>query len=341
MVSNQHWSFFLNMPDDKSLILEVQALSVGFGSPGHTLAITGDVSFSLHRGEILALVGESACGKSLSCLALSRLQPPGGQIISGNIYFHSGNGQVHNLVQLPENKLRKLRGASIAYIFQEPAASLNPVFRIEDQIAEVIELHRPEVDDIHAEVIRLLQDVGIPDPEKRSQAYPHELSGGMQQRVMIAMALAGQPELLIADEPTTALDVTIQAQILELIKTLCKKYNMALILVTHNLGIVAETADRVEVMYGGKIIESAPAGELLATPRHPYSKLLLAAVPRLGHRSQTLNTIPGQVPMPGKFPVGCRFADRCPQAQASCLQEIPPLQQQGSHCWFCIVGDDK
>ncbi|MBE6367876.1 MAG: ABC transporter ATP-binding protein [Lentisphaerae bacterium] len=327
------------MDAEKDLILDVKDLSVGFGKAESLLTVTGNVSFKLHRGEILSLVGESGCGKSLSCLALTRLLAPGARILSGKVDFYSADGQVFDLMQLPERKLRKLRGSSIAYIFQEPGASLNPVFRIEDQIAEVIYLHRSEVDDVHGEVIKLLSDVGIPDPEKRCRAYPHELSGGMQQRIMIAMALAGQPELLIADEPTTALDVTIQSQILELIDDLRKKYQMAVILVTHNLGIVAELADQVEVMYGGTIVESAPAAELFADPRHPYTKSLLQAVPRFGRRFEKLCTIPGQVPMAGCFPPGCRFADRCSFSSDRCAQ-LPPLQSQGSHCWRCFLTEE-
>ena len=323
------------MTENNSLILEVKNLSAGFGRNRKALEVTSDVSFKLYRGQIMSLVGESGCGKSLTCLALTRLLPPGGTILRGEVNFHAADGQVYDLTRISHRQLRKLRGSAIAYIFQEPAASLNPVFRIEDQIAEVIELHRKDVTDIHAEVVKLLQDVGIPDPERRCMAYPHELSGGMQQRIMIAMALAGKPELLIADEPTTALDVTIQSQILELLDSLRKKYNMAVILITHNLGIVAELADQVEVMYGGMIVESAPAAELFAHPQHPYTQALLQAVPRLGSQQQTLQTIAGQVPMAGYFPAGCRFADRCPAATAACNQ-LPPRQEKSHHSWRCI-----
>ena len=319
------------------VILQVKDLSVGFGKPGKTVAVTSNVSFTLHRGEILSLVGESGCGKSLSCLALTRLLPPGARILQGQVEFFPARGEKVELTQLAEKKLRKLRGSSIGYIFQEPAASLNPVFRIEDQIAEVINLHRRDVEDVHAETVKLLQDVGIPDPEKRCMAFPHELSGGMQQRVMIAMALAGKPELLVADEPTTALDVTIQAQILELIDELRKKYQMAVILVTHNLGIVSQLADQVEVMYGGTIVESAPTQEVIKSPRHPYTQALLSAVPRFGMTGE-LNTIPGQVPLPGEFPEGCRFADRCKYAQSQCFQ-APPRRSEGRHLWYCIKNE--
>ena len=322
------------MNSQQEVILEVQNLSVGFGKADKAVEVTSDVTFTLHRGEILSLVGESGCGKSLSCLALTRLLPPAGKILRGSVrYFHK-DGNIYDLTQVREKVLRKLRGSSIAYIFQEPSASLNPVFKIEEQIAEVIALHRPEVSDIHCEVIKLLQDVGIPDPEKRSQAYPHELSGGMQQRIMIAMALAGKPDLLIADEPTTALDVTIQAQILELIDSLRKKYDMAVILVTHNLGIVAELADQVAVMYAGMIVEQASANELINHPQHPYTRALLAAVPQLGKSDQSLNTIPGTVPLPGNFPAGCRFADRCCWAKSGC-SAINDFQHRSNHIWRC------
>ena len=319
----------------EELILEVKDLSIGFGSRRQPVEITNNVSFKLHRGEIVSLVGESGCGKSLTCLALLRLLPPGARILNGSILFHGKDGSVTDLTQLAERKLRKLRGSSIACIFQEPAASLNPVFTVEDQIAEVIELHRPEVEDVHSEVVRLLQDVGIPDPERRAEAYPHELSGGMQQRVMIAMALAGKPELLIADEPTTALDVTIQSQILELLDSLRKKYNMAVILITHNLGIVAELSDHVEVMYAGMVVESAPTSEVINSPLHPYTRALLKAVPHFGSEGKKLNTIPGQVPLPGEFPEGCRFADRCSLAQAECSDPVA-MQTRDRHMWRCI-----
>ncbi len=328
-----------NNMSEHSVLLEVKDLSVGFGKKDSAVEVTSNVSFTLHRGEILSLVGESGCGKSLSCLALTRLLPSGGRILRGSVIFHGKNGESIDLATVSDGKLRKLRGASVAYIFQEPAASLNPVFRVEDQIAEVIELHRQDVTDIHAEVVKLLQDVGIPDPERRCTAFPHELSGGMQQRVMIAMALAGKPELLIADEPTTALDVTIQAQILDLLDDLRKKYDMAVILVTHNLGIVAELADQLEVMYGGMIVESGRVSEVISNPVHPYTQALLSAVPRFG-LSGRLNTIPGQVPMPGDFSTGCRFADRCTQTADRC-SSMPPLQQQGSHCWRCVNGCKK
>ncbi len=290
-------------------LLTVNNLSISFGRS--TPPVVDGIGFEVERGEILALVGESGCGKSISCLALTSLLPtPPARVSADEIRFRSKAEEL-DLAHVPLRRLRKVRGGGIAYIFQEPSVSLNPVFRIGSQIAEVLELHRPEVTDRREEVISLLKQVGIPAPETRIDAYPHELSGGMQQRIMIAMALAGNPELLIADEPTTALDVTIQAQILELIDELRHKRDMAVILVTHNLGIVAELADRVAVMYAGQIAESGPTAQLLANPAHPYTQALLRAVPRLGREEKRLSTIPGHVPSAADFAPGCRFCDRC------------------------------
>ncbi len=292
-------------------LLEVSNLSIDFAAGDRTLSMVDRFSFDVEPGEILALVGESGCGKSISCLALTRLLPAPPAIVRADAITFRGRGGDIDLAVAPLKQLRKIRGGGIAYIFQEPAASLNPVFRVGDQIAEVIELHRPEVADVRAEVIRLLREVGIPDPESRIDAFPHELSGGMQQRVMIAMALAGRPELLIADEPTTALDVTIQAQILELIDRMRREEKMAVILVTHNLGIVAELADRVAVMYAGCLAESGDTAEVLRSPAHPYTAALLSAVPRSGVELEKLTTIPGNVPPPGPARSQCRFFGRC------------------------------
>ena len=308
-------------------LLRVKNLSIGFRSGASAQAVVDGVSFRVAPGEILSLVGESGCGKSISCLALTGLLPrQTARVRADSILF-----QGREIAGAPDKVLRKVRGGGIAYIFQEPSASLNPVFRVGDQIAEVLELHRPEVEDRRSEVIRLLRQVGIPAPESRLDAYPHELSGGMQQRVMIAMALAGSPELLIADEPTTALDVTIQAQILELIDRTRREHRMGVILVTHNLGIVAETADRVAVMYAGRIVETAPVRELIARPAHPYTRALLAAVPHPGMPDGPLATIRGSVPPAGKYPPGCRFCGRCtrcdglsPELRRKCETEVPP-----------------
>ncbi len=314
-------------------LLEVKNLTVELARGGRVYPIVSGLDLAVRRGEILALVGESGCGKSLSCLALTRLLPPGISLRADRIGFDF-RGRELDLARAGNRELRKVRGGGIGYVFQEPAMSLNPVFRIGDQIAESIRLHRPEITDLRAEVIRLLSEVGIPAPETRLRAYPHELSGGMQQRVMLAMALAGAPALLVADEPTTALDVTIQAQILELIGELRRRNGMAVILVTHNLGVVAETADTVAVMYAGQLVEQAPCRELFARPLHPYTRALLRAVPRLGSREQELATIPGSVPPPEEFPAGCRFFERCARASGlsgaepqRCREEDPGVRE--------------
>ncbi len=286
-------------------LLDVEKLNIKFVSRQGELPMVQEISFQVKKGEILALVGESGCGKSISCLALTRLLPePPAMVSAGKAEFNGAD-----LLKMPMRKLRKIRGGGIAYIFQEPSASLNPVFRVGVQIAEAVQLHRPDVKDVRSEVIRLLKQVGIPAPESRIDSYPHEMSGGMQQRIMIAMALAGKPDLLIADEPTTALDVTIQAQILELIREMRDETGMGVILVTHNLGIVAETADRVAVMYAGVIVESGETREILDNPLHPYTRALLGAVP--SREKERLETIPGHVPPPDRFPAGCRFYGRC------------------------------
>ena len=314
-------------------LLEVKDLTIEFLSEGKRLSTVTDISFHLERGELLALVGESGCGKSISCLALTRLLPPAARITSGEILLHTDAGTV-DLLKLSKAELRKIRGGEIAYIFQEPAMCLNPVMRVGDQIVEAIELHCPDIGDPAAEAVDLLRQAGIPEPETRARQYPHEMSGGMQQRVMIAMALASRPSILVADEPTTALDVTIQAQILDLLAKLRKERDMSIILVTHNLGIVAELADRVEVMYAGRIVEEATAQDLIFSPVHPYTKALLAAVPVLGEKKKELQTIPGIVPAPGEFPEGCRFSDRCSVALPCCKTTLPPQVRMGEQ-HFC------
>lgn len=324
-----------DMPAERQL--EVRDLSIEFQSDGRYCATVSGISFHLDKGSLLALVGESGCGKSVSCLALARLLPsPQGRIASGEILLRRGDGRVQDVRTLPEKELRKIRGGEIAYIFQEPGMSLNPVFRIGNQIMEAIRLHCPDIADPRAEAVELLRQVGIPDPEDRVTRYPHELSGGMQQRVMIAMALASRPSILVADEPTTALDVTIQAQILDLISRLRKDRNMSVILVTHNLGIVAQLADHVAVMYAGTIVETAETEELLRHPRHPYAAALIAAVPVLNGPAGRLQTIPGTVPPPERFGTGCRFYDRCPHAvslpeevREKCRSCRPPLEKIG------------
>ena len=332
-------------------LLEVKNLSISFASNRKQLEVVSGISFAAGKGEVVALVGESGCGKSASCLALTGLLPvPPAKISAEKILFSCDSG-TFDLTSAGNRQLHKVRGGHIAYVFQEPTASLNPVMRIGNQIAEVLKLHRPEVKDRKKEMISLLTQVGITSPESRLNSYPHELSGGMQQRVMIAMALAGNPELLIADEPTTALDVTVQSQILELLDQLCKKRKMAVILISHNLGVVSRLADRIAVMYAGKIVETGRAGELLLSPAHPYTRALLGAIPVLGGKQEKLNTIPGMVPSPGAFPPGCRFCDRCehckqlsPELQNRCRSIQPePLEISPGHtvCCHSPIGADK
>ena len=315
--------------------LRVQNLNIGFKTPDGVCNVVKNVSFHVFPGEILSLVGESGCGKSASCLAVGRLLNANAVTSSDGILFYH-KGKLLDLSKLSNRDIRKVRGCAIAYIFQEPSASLNPVFRVGDQIAEVIRLHRPEVTDIRKECIELLKQVGIPGPESRVDAYPHEMSGGMQQRVMIAIALAGNPELLIADEPTTALDVTIQSQILELLDKLRKARNMSVILVTHNLGIVSNVADKVAVMYAGRVVEYGSVREVIDSPQHPYTEALLRAVPSLGRKQGRLPTIPGSVASPEDFPAGCRFCDRC-EAAAKLSEEEKRLCREAVP--ECSVSD--
>ncbi len=314
-------------------LLEVRNLKTYFFTPGALVKAVGGIDFSIDVGQTLALVGESGCGKSMTALSLLRLVPEPGRIVEGEIVF---NGE--ELLRLPEPEMRRIRGNQIAMIFQEPMTSLNPVFRIGEQIAEVLVLHKGlNAKDAMTAAADLLHQVGIPAASRRVQEYPHQLSGGMRQRVMIAMALACDPRLLIADEPTTALDVTIQAQILDLLDRLRRERNMATLLITHDLGVVAETADQVAIMYGGLIMEYAPVRELFADPLHPYTRGLLACIPRLGEKRHRLVPIEGQVPAAADLPAGCSFLDRCPEAFAPCAGKLPPLVERSPghlvRCW--------
>jgi peptide/nickel transport system ATP-binding protein/oligopeptide transport system ATP-binding protein len=278
------------------------------------------VSLSLEAGKTLCLVGESGSGKSVTALSIARLLPaPPARYAGGEILLEG-----RDVLKMSSRGLREIRGGIVSYVFQEPGASLNPVFRIGAQIKESLGYHRPAAA-TDAEVIRLLKLVGIPAPTSRLRNYPHELSGGMQQRVMIAMALASQPKLLVADEPTTALDVTIQAQIIELLADLRQQLGMAVLLITHNLGIVGDLADDVAVMYAGQIVEQGPARDILQRPLHPYSQALIQSVPTLEAEVERLTAIPGAVPLPGAFPDGCRFHPRCSRAQANCSAQAPEL----------------
>lgn len=309
-------------------LLEVSGLQLDFMKDGRASRAVDDISFSLNAGESICLVGESGCGKSVTALSVARLLPsPPARYVGGQIRV---NGK--NVFDMSPGELRQIRGGVVSYIFQEPGASLNPVFRVGDQILESLKLHRPEAATTE-ELVNLLKMVGIPAPESRIRDYPHQLSGGMQQRIMIAMALASHPRLLIADEPTTALDVTIQAQIIELLRDLRKRIGMSLLLITHNLGIVGDLADRVVVMYAGQIVEMTTATELLTHPLHPYTRALMASVPKLGGGTNRLSAIPGNVPNLGNFPKGCRFHPRCPKAKAECAASAPALQEVEPGHW--------
>jgi len=306
-------------PRDPGLpVLEVTGLSVGFAdATGAVVPVTADVSFSVSAGQTLSLVGESGCGKTVTASAVMRLLPrPSGRILSGSVRLGG-----REIVDLPLPELYGLRGGQMAMVFQEPMTSLNPVHTALDQVVEVLRLHRADVParERRAAAFKLLEEAEFPDPKRRAASYPFQLSGGMRQRVMIAMALAGQPRLLIADEPTTALDVTVQAQILALLKRIRAEHGMSVLYITHDMAVVSEIADEVAVMYAGQVVETGPASRLLAEPLHPYTRGLLACAPRLDSRPRArLESIPGTVPAPAGYPAWCRFADRCPLADAAC-----------------------
>ncbi len=319
-------------------LLRVRDLTIAFASSrgGAPARAADGVSFEVAAGETLAIVGESGCGKTVTALSILRLIPePPGYIHPASVVELEGR----DLLALPARELRAVRGNRIAMIFQEPATALNPVLAIGDQVAEAAVIHqRLSRREARARAIEMLRLVGIPDPEIRADQYPHELSGGMRQRVMIAMALVCHPQLLIADEPTTALDVTIQEQILELLERLQAELGMAVLLITHDLGVVAGVADRVVVMYAGQVAETATTAELFAHPAHPYTEGLLASVPRLDHPREDLRAIPGQVPDATDWPGGCRFHPRCPHAWDRCRSEAPTLLAAGAghsaRCWL-------
>ena len=324
-------------------LLEIKNLMTVFDTVHGRIKAVDGVSLKIDSGETLGIVGESGCGKTMLALSIMRLVPAGGKITSGEILF-SGN----DLLKLPEDEMRARRGSDISMIFQEPMTSLNPVFRIGEQIAEAVRLHQKlPAKEAMALSVELLREVGITDPQKRARDYPHNLSGGMRQRVMIAMAMSCHPRLLQADEPTTALDVTIQAQILDLISSLKQKNDMAVILITHDLGVIAQAAQKVAVMYAGKVVESAAVETLFANPLHPYTQGLLESVPAICVKSlksgDYLKTIPGSVPSLYDLSPGCRFCDRCSYAVDECAGKEPPLLEVASgHFVACRkYGADK
>ena len=315
-------------PTAAAPLLSVRNFCLEFHKDGMVLPAVENISFDIAAGETLCLVGESGSGKSVTALSIARLLP--------SPPAHYSNGQIlvngRDVLRMTKSELRQIRGGVVSYVFQEPSASLNPVFPVGRQILESLRLHRPDA--AHEdEVIRLLKLVGIPAPDSRLKDYPHQMSGGMQQRVMIAMALASQPRLLIADEPTTALDVTIQAQIIELLRELKQTFGMSILLITHNLGIVGDIADRVAVMYAGQMVESGPARELLTRPLHPYTRALMNSVPQLGSSADRLTAIGGNVPQLGAFPNGCRFHPRCPKAQPECARQEPEWKEVEPARW--------
>jgi oligopeptide/dipeptide ABC transporter ATP-binding protein len=323
---------------DKTRILDVKNLKTQFFTEGGVVRAVDGVDFYVGRGEVVGIVGESGCGKSVTSLSIMRLIGQPGKIIAGEIVFDG-----EDLMKLPESQMIKMRGNRISMIFQQPQSSLNPVFRVGDQLSEVLSIHQDMGKEAGEQrAIELLAMVGVPDPESRVKAFPHELSGGMAQRVMIAMALACVPELLIADEPTTALDVTIQAQILDLMRNLRTKMDTSIILITHDLGVIAEMADRVNVMYAGRIVEEASVVELFKNPKHPYTEALIGSTPVLGQAEKELTTIPGSVPNLVNLPEGCKFAPRCVARITNnlekCTQVEPELIKVGPNhevrCWL-------
>jgi len=324
-------------PPAPAPLLRVENLRTYFHTPGGLARAVDGVSFSMARGETVGVVGESGCGKSVTALSLLRLVQPPGRIEEGSRIWFEGR----DLMTLAPEEIRQVRGNRIAMVFQEPMTALNPVFTVGDQIAEVARVHDGASRRAAWErAIEMLSLVGIPSPRERASHYPHQLSGGMRQRVLIAMALVMNPALLIADEPTTALDVTIQAQILELLARVQAQFGTAILLITHDLGVVAEAATRVLVMYGGQVVEEAPVRTLFAAPAHPYTRGLMQAMPRVGMARERLVTIPGSVPPPTAWPTGCRFRDRCGSAFDRCAREAPTLVAlDAAHAARCHLAE--
>ena len=332
------------MSTDSDVLLELDGLKTHFFTDEGVVPAVDGVSYKIEKGETLCVVGESGCGKSVTALSIMNLIPrPPGDIVAGRIVFEG-----RDLTRITEREMRRIRGNRIAMIFQEPMTSLNPVYTVGNQILEAIQLHLGVEGKAARELgIEMLRKVGIPSPERRIDEYPHQMSGGMKQRVMIAMALVCKPGLLIADEPTTALDVTIQAQILELLHELQREYGMSILLITHDLGVVAEVADKVVVMYAGKVVETADVITLFEQKSHPYTIGLFRSLPALDARGDRLDTIEGIVPSPLDFPSGCRFRTRCKFATAECAQTEPMLEPCGAdhlvacHHWEAVVAGTK
>ncbi|RLG83971.1 MAG: ABC transporter ATP-binding protein [Thermoprotei archaeon] len=324
---------------DEKTVLKVKDLDVRFYTYAGVVHAVSKVSFDVYEKEVVSLVGETGCGKTVTTRAITRLIESPGRIVGGSALFRRRNGEVIDLLKIPDEELRKIRGNEIAYVFQDPSSALDPLYTIGYHIIETIKAHRPvDKKTMKEEAVKLLKQVLIPHAELRVKNYPHELSGGMRQRAVIATAIANKPRLLIADEPTTNLDVTVQAQILELLKDLQKQYGMSIILITHNLGVVAETSDRVYVMYAGKVVEHSNVFELFERPLHPYTQMLLKAVPNPLKKIERLESIPGTVPSLINPPPGCRFAPRCPLAKDVCKEKEPPIieVEPGHHvaCWL-------
>lgn len=320
-------------------ILAAREVNVRFYTYAGVVHAVSDAYLSIFEKESVALVGETGSGKTVFTRALTGLIEPPGRIESGKIYFRRRNGSIVDLLKLSEDELRDIRGNEVSYIFQDPSSALDPLYTAGDHIIETIIEHRQiRREDAMKEAVQLLRDVMIPSPEVRVKSYPHELSGGLRQRIVIATAISNRPRLLIADEPTTNLDVTVQAQILDLLRGLRDKYGMSLLLITHNLGIVAEIADRVYVMYGGRIAETADVYTLFESPQHPYTQLLLKSVPNPLKKFEKLESIPGTVPNLIDMKPGCPFAPRCPYAKDICFRENPPTIELGGshvvHCWL-------
>lgn len=321
------------MPEPAQPILEVRNLTTVFDTAEGPAVAVDDVSFTLHRGETLGIVGESGCGKSVTALSIMRLIQRPGRITAGQVLFEG-----EDLLRLSERKMRMLRGSSIAMVFQEPMTSLNPVFTIGDQLTEGLLFHRNRSwTDSYDLAVDMLARVGIQDPHQVMLSYPHQLSGGMRQRALIAMALVCGPSMLIADEPTTAIDVTVQAQVLKLINDLKTEFGMSVLLITHDLGVVAETCDRVAIMYASHIVECASVRDIFYAPRHPYTLGLLSSIPAYHKPKERLTIIPGQVPRPTHYPTGCNFHSRCKYATERCVNHQPQLERAGSahavSCW--------